>query len=246
MFEDIRRDLGMDENASMADVWKELPSCRTFAVKGVCPKLGRWFAWNDACAENLQDFHVLKCVLAYSYKDQPKLDPDAAAERARLASATRVAAQGDGSKADMRKEFSALKAALGGGTKLAYYVMTEQLWALCHILQVCTRPCWFWYSSEVKNTQNHLDSLDRTIKLQTTWAREIHLQELAGIPLSREPNLVRLIDEKRMWDTGEKCSVLVFHLLMRRCWSFVRHSSPPDCYAAILGHDVGARQAWIQ
>jgi hypothetical protein len=243
MFEDIRWDLGMDANSSMEEVWSELSSCRTFHCKGTMPKLGRWFAWNDAAEEQLSEFHVLKLVLAYHYKHEKKnLDPDAQAECQAISEAAKLAARGDGSKTDMRKEFSALKEALGGGTKLAYFVMSEKLFGLCRILQTCTRPIWSFYSSEVKNTLNDSDSLARSINLQSMWQSEQHLQELAGVPLSRDPQLVRLISEKNMWDTGDKCLHLIFHLLSRRTWSFVRHSAPPECYAGILSSDMVLRQ----
>eukprot|EP00435_Cladocopium_sp_Y103_P024945 s3343_g6.t1 len=164
------------------------------------------------------------------------------AECQAISAAAKLAARGDGSKTDMRKEFSALKEASGGGTKLAYFVMSEKLFGLCHILQICTRPIWSFYTSEVKNTLNQSDSLDRSMSLQTMWKREEHLQELAGVPLSQDPQLVRLISEKHMWDTGDKCLHLIFHLLSRRTWSFVRHSAPPECYAGILSLDEVLRQ----
>lgn len=40
------------------EVWSELSSCWTFHCKGTMPKLGRWFAWNDAAEEQLSEFPV--------------------------------------------------------------------------------------------------------------------------------------------------------------------------------------------
>ena len=236
-WEDIRDDLGMSPHSSMEEVWRELPSCRLFQAKGTCPKQGRWFAWNDAATEQLPEFHVLKMVLKYHHGSEDgkkKLDPDEHIEQEAIALATRRSMRGDGSRADMRQEFSDLKKALGGGTRLAYFCMSERLWALCHILQVVSEPCWTWYAHEVKENQNHIDCLNRTIHLQTHWAGENHLQRLAAIPTSRHPIFVRLIAEKRVLDTGPKTVDLCLHILMRRAWSFVRHNAPPDCYACIL------------
>ena len=243
MWEDIRTDLGMDPSSSMESVWRQICECRTWNVKGTCPKLGRWFSWQDAAEEQLPEYHVLKLVLAYHHRnDKTVLDPDLQAERQSVMAAARLASRGDGSKVDMRKEFSALKEALGGGTRLAYFCMSEKLWSLCLILQVCSRPCWTWYSSEVKNVQNHHDSLLRAVQLQTTWMRQVELQELASIPVSRDPQLIRLISEKGMTDCGVKTLELTMHLLMRRSWSFARHGAPPDCYASLLSQDVVAQQ----
>ena len=236
-WEDIRDDLGMSPHSSMEEVWRELPSCRLFQAKGTCPKQGRWFAWNDAATEQLPEFHVLKMVLKYHHGSEDgkkKLDPDEHIEQEAIALATRRSMRGDGSRADMRQEFSDLKKALGGGTRLAYFCMSERLWALCHILQVVSEPCWTWYAHEVKENQNHIDCLNRTIHLQTHWAGENHLQRLAAIPTSRHPIFVRLIAEKRVLDTGPKTVDLCLHILTRRAWSFVRHNAPPDCYAGIL------------
>lgn len=72
MWEDIRTDLGMDPLSSMETVWNQLAECRTFHVKGTCPKLGRWFSWQNAAEEQLPEFHVLKLVLAYHHKGEKR------------------------------------------------------------------------------------------------------------------------------------------------------------------------------
>ena len=59
-------------NSSMEEAWSERSSCSTFHCKGTMPKLGRWFAWNDAAEEQLSEFNVLKLVLAYHYKHEKK------------------------------------------------------------------------------------------------------------------------------------------------------------------------------
>ena len=244
MWEDIRDDLGLPSSSSPEQVWNAVAECSTFVTKRTLPKLMRWFSWHQAAVEQLPEMHALKLVLGYHYRQQgdSKLDPDSAEERRSLAAAARQAKQGSGSKEDLRKEFSRLKESLGGGTKLAYFLMSERLWAMCHMLVVTSRPLWDWYSDAVRTCKNADDSLRRLIGLVNHWHEDAHLQALAAVPINQDPALVRLWHDKRILDTPELVLELSMHFLKRRAWSMSKHACPPDNYAELLTCDRGPAQ----
>ena len=244
MWEDIRDDLGLPSSSSPEQVWNAVAECSTFITKRTLPKLMRWFSWHQAAVEQLPEMHALKLVLGYHYRQQgdSKLDPDSAEERRSLAAAARQAKQGSGSKEDLRKEFSKLKESLGGGTKLAYFLMSERLWAMCHMLVVTSRPLWDWYSDVVRTCKNADDSLRRLIGLVNHWHEDGHLQALAAVPINQDPALIRLWRDKRVLDTPELVLELSMHFLKRRAWSMSKHACPPDNYAELLCDHDGPAQ----
>lgn len=150
-----------------------------------------------------------------------------------------------GDAQQIRREFSKLKECLGGGPKLAYYCMTEKLWFHCAIIQLCTRPIWTWYSNSVKHCKSPDDSLALAISLQSDWASDHHLRELARIPTSKDPMLVRPLAHEKILDAPVKVSELTFHLLRKRCSSFSKHSFPPECYAQVFSEDGLCREASV-
>lgn len=225
-------------------VWDALAERNTFHTKGTLPKLSRWFSWNDSCEEQLPEFRGLKLCLGYHYQDS-KLDPDLAEEQRGLASLVNESKKKCGDAQQIRREFSKLKECLGGGPKLAYYCMTEKLWFHCAIIQLCTRPIWTWYSNSVKHCKSPDDSLALAISLQSDWASDHHLRELARIPTSKDPMLVRPLAHEKILDAPVKVSELTFHLLRKRCSSFSKHSFPPECYAQVFSEDGLCREASV-
>lgn len=160
-----------------------------------------------------------------------------------LAAAAAEAKRGGGDQAQMRREFSRLKETLGGGPKLSYYTMSERLWFHCAVVQLCTRAIWTWYSEHVREIKSPADNVQELIRMQSIWAKEPHIQTLAGVPTSRDPMLVRLLAHTSIFDAAEKVSMLSFHLLRKRCGSLSRHSCPPDCYAQLFSEHTDMRQA---
>ena len=185
----------------------------------------------------LPEFRVLKLVLGYHYGSQ-KIDPDLAEEQKNLSACVNEAKKGGADIQSLRREFSKLKEKLGGGPKLCYYCLSEKLWFHCCLTQLATRPVWTWYSESVKNIKHPDDSLLNSMRLQSGWSTDIHLQSIAGIPTSKDPMLVRLLNhEKFAAEVPEKLMSLICHLLKKRCFSMSKHSAPPDCYAQLLAAD---------
>ena len=237
LWQEIRDDMGLPSTTTRDGVWESLASCPTFFRKGGIAKQGRWFSWNDVAEEQMAEFHALKLVLGYHYGSQ-KLDPDLAEEQKTLSSCVNQAKKGGGDVQSLRREFSKMKENLGGGPKLSYYCMSEKLWVHCCLIQLATRPVWTWYSLSVKNVKNADDSLVNSMHLQSEWSTDFHLQSIAGIPTSKDPVLVRLLNhEKFATEVPDKLMSLICHLLKKRCFSMSKHSAPPDCYSQLLADD---------
>ena len=238
MWQEIRDDLGLPSTTTRDGVWDSLADCSMFFRKGGVAKQGRWFSWNDVAEDQMPEFHVLKLVLGYHYGSQT-FDPDLAEEQKTLSSCVGEAKKGGGDVQSLRREFSKMKEKLGGGPKLCYYCLSEKLWLHCCLVQLATRPVWSWYSESVKNIKNPDDSLLNSMRLQSEWSVDFHLQSIAGIPTCRDPVLARLLNhEKFATEVPDKLMSLICHLLKKRCFSMSKHSAPPECYAQLLAADA--------
>lgn len=244
-WETIRDDLQMPASSTMQDVWRKIPTTETFASKMTLPKLGRWFSWNQACEEQLSSWHILKMVLAYHFWDKD-MDPDVAAKKRELDAIARMSDENQEEKVNARKQFNLLKEKLGGGLKLAYFLMSTRLLQQIHILSMVTRPIWSWYAGSVKTINNCDDHVARLVSLATQWQRDPHLQETAAVPTARSHEMLELLHRREFEevraDTAKKTLDLTVHLLKHRTWSLSRASAPPDCYAELLHPDVEKQQ----
>ena len=135
-----------------------------------------------------------------------------------------------GRATDPRKELSLLKASMGG-FKLAYYLMTEDLFDHSKILYKVTEPLWCWYGKQVKNVKSPQDGRGYTelMTVGDAWQADNHLIQMVS-------NLQKTELWKEHLDTdlhepAEKIMMLSLHLLMNRVWTSSLFSLPPDAYA---------------
>ena len=120
-----------------------------------------------------------------------------------------------GRATDPRKELSLLKASMGG-FKLAYYLMTEDLFDHSKILYKVTEPLWCWYGKQVKNVKSPQDGRGYTelMTVGDAWQADNHLIQMVS-------NLQKTELWKEHLDTdlhepAEKIMMLSLHLLMNR------------------------------
>jgi len=76
---------------------------------------------------------------------------------------------------DPRKELNMLKS-LCGGFKLAYKLMTEELYDNCRLLACITRPLWDWYTQQIKDCKSPLDALHYSQQMTSSWMKDKHVQ----------------------------------------------------------------------
>ena len=146
-----------------------------------------------------------------------------------------------GRATDPRKELSLLKASMGG-FKLAYYLMTEDLFDHSKILYKVTEPLWCWYGKQVKNVKSPQDGRGYTelMTVGDAWQADNHLIQMVS-------NLQKTELWKEHLDTdlhepAEKIMMLSLHLLMNRVWTSSLFSLPPDAYAGLLSADAEIRK----
>ena len=244
----FKLDLNLPEHTSPQEVFDAICELPGFIKKGTLPKLSRWFSWNQSCEEQVPEFRVLRMVLKHWLGHAAdKLDPNDAVESRELKMAAKATQKSDGTKESLRSEFSRLKQNLGGGLKLAYYLMSDRLLQIVRLIAAATRPTWTWYADTVKSVKSAEDTVKQTTKLQKSWASDNHLIETAAVLTARSPEVVSLFEDpdlSRFKDSGDKLFKLVSNLLKRRAWSFAKqYTAPPDCYSAILGGSVAEAQA---
>ena len=243
VWETIRDDLQMPPASTYRDVWQMIPTLPLYNRKGTLPKLSRWFSWNQSYEEQISSWNVLKLALGYHFQDSIVDDPDVAQQKRDLDELARLQESPD-ERVNMRQQFSKLKESLGGGLKLAYHLMSNKLLQMTHIIAMCTRPCWTWYSASVRDMKNPKDHLQHLALLASSWQRDPHLRQTAAVPTSKCAELVALLSRHEFSDfadTPEKVFVLCGHMLAKRAWSLSRAAAPPDEYAEVLleGQNVG-------
>ena len=245
-WDSIRQDFGMPDSSTMSEVWDRLPTTRSFQSKCTLPKLSRWFSWNQAFEEQRDSWHVLKAVLAYHFQTTEIDDPDTAAQKRELDALAKMTDEKQEEKINARKQFSMLKEKLGGGLRLAYYLLSNRLLQQILIISAVTRPLWTWYSNSVKDIKNSEDHATRLMELADAWQQDDHLQQTACVPTSIGPEILELFHRSEFAnfdDTADKTFELTGHLLKHRVWSLSRASAPPDCYAELLHSNPQKRQA---
>ena len=267
--EKIARDLGRELSGDDHEIQNMLADVDSFMKKGSLVKASRWFSWNQLCCEQLCEFHVLKMLLANQFgEDEPcspmerercslhslsaQTEPGKAFFEGRVPESDHGERQEDavgdlqklseaGRTTDPRKELSLLKSSMGG-FKLAYYLMTEDLFDHSKILYKVTEPLWTWYGKQVKNVKSPQDGRGYT-ELMTvcdSWKGDKHLVQMVS-------NLQNTELWKEHFDTdlqepAEKIMMLTLHLLMNRVWTCSLFSLPPDAYVGLLSCDAEIRK----
>lgn len=245
-WERIRQELGMASFSGPCDVWGSLSELPTFSNKCTLPKLSRWFSWNQAAEEQMREWTALKTVLAYSFMNQPELNPDEAFQKRQVeAFAKDAAVKDEDDHMTFKQQFGKLKEKLGGGLKLCYHLMSDRLYHMIQVVSITTRPLWTSYVETVKTVKTPHDSVKSLEALSLQWASCNQLQETAALLTSRCHELADLLRLTAFEDTGENVADLTCHILAKRAWSLSRHSAPPDCYAGLLSEERQLKEARV-
>ena len=209
-------------------------------------KLGRWFSWNGCAHEQLPEYWACKMLYEHHLgaEQDPDDDPVAFDDLEAAAHAKTPFA-----------ELMQLKAA-NGGLRLAYKLMTHQLWQHAKLLCAVTRPCWSWYTKEVKEIKSPRDALlDALTKTRGRWMRDPQFYEIVRncfgqqAPASTRGSTADVLSDIGIAEGPSKLAdrmcTLSWVLIGHRAWSMaVRHHGPPECYADLLSPvEVQAQRA---
>ena len=122
-----------------------------------------------------------------------------------------------------------------GGFKLAYKLMTEDLYDNCRLLSIVTKPLWDWYTKQLKETKHPRDALQYSIQMAQNWNKDEHIRQMADLLIS-VPTFA-WCSTRGTLNVAKKVMNLVCHLMSLRLWSSSRYSHPPDSYSLLLSAD---------
>ena len=106
-----------------------------------------------------------------------------------------------------------------------------------------SRPCWTWYTQQVKDVQSAQEGLQQTIAWSSNWHKDPHL-----VDICRSMYDTKVLDRLLMYqslqgrdDQQNDSGRLVFkygaELLSHRLWSMARYGTCPECFAGLLSAD---------
>ena len=183
-------------------------------MKESLPKSGRWFSWMESAHAMLREWWASRMILEwYLGFDVP--DPDEC----------------------VMGKFKDLRAGKGG-LKLVHAVLSRSNWENCHVLLVCNRPLWDWYTVQVTELKTAHDAVDYAVHMSTRWCHDEQFFKLAKA-LSHDHDGIEVFrmlaewthDESRM---SSKILGYVVSLMGTRASSLSKHTAPPLRYAQAL------------
>ena len=263
LWQEFRERIAFDAGETVVNdirLFESLSELPSFKKKGTLIKPARWFSWNQCCEEFLPEFHTLKMLAKYEFQDSirplDEIDEDQKPEAGALTVSlgnkikpeSKQSAKDDEhilrslekmkKSFDPREELRVLKK-LCGGFKLAYKLMTEELYDNSKLLACITRPLWDWYTNQITNCKSPQDALKHIQEMTSTWMKDRHVQEI--IALMGQPEEFRWCQHRGTVHVEKKVSSMIFHLVSLRLWSNSKYSYPPDCYSLLLSDDADVR-----
>ena len=122
-----------------------------------------------------------------------------------------------------------------GGLRLAYILMSTQLWQYAKILQVVTKACWSWYSKQVKRIRGPHDNVRSILAAtQGRWRADPQLSETFRNVLLNRQNLLYMDIPLGESLLANRLLELTWALVGKRAWSLAaRYHGPPESYAGL-------------
>lgn len=127
-----------------------------------------------------------------------------------------------------------------GGLDLARRCLSLEAFENAHVMFICSRPCWSWYSWHIENIKTAKDNLQYQIELsKCKWTSEWHLHELAKmVSPNGVPKFEKLMNHASDQDSlASKIFGFSVELLGLRCATYSRYCTPPFCYVGSLDDD---------
>ena len=202
-----------------------LAELRSFTHKLGSPKASNWFAWHKQMYEHgLDDFYATKMIFEDQLPNEP--DPDAnncfaSCGPARQHRAAAAQLQG------------ILKA--GGGIRLAYKLMSDELHQNEKILYVAEQSSWSWYTTELEDTKTPQQAVHYSVRMsEGRWMAEQHVAKTFEL-VCRDPANLRLMEiPEGESHAALKAVSIAWGIAGKRLWTLTKHSYPPESYAGIL------------
>ena len=214
-------DMPMDTEAQQQAIFDRVCEMPSFGKHMAHPKLQNWFAWNQCCYDQLDEYYGAKCVF------ESELDPDQVDPGQECFSIN--------PSVDPRAELQRILKN-GGGIPLAYRLMKDGLYEHTKRLSVAEKATWDWYTAEVTQCKSPKDALAYSMR-NVEWSTEEHLYEtLANVCY----NAAYLQEMQLPYGPSQMATdalALAWRIVGRRAWTLSKHSCPPESYARILQVD---------
>ena len=209
---------------------------RSFNAAMDLAKVGRWFSWNSCARDQLGEYWVQKMILedhlgvGSPCASAGLVDPD----ESDIPFDDLLAA----SKAKTPQAQLAQLKAVNGGLRLAYKLMTSQLYDHCRLLYTVTKPLWNWYTDQVQNVKSPKQGLvELASNADRRWMRDPQFADLITNAFHSVPSLSYMDLPPAHSVMSSRLVSLVWNLLSHRAWSLAaRHHSPPQRYVELLSH----------
>ena len=196
--------------------------------------MGRWFSWNGCAREQLPEFHIQKMLLEHHLDAGPcssagqDRDPD---DCETAFDDLKAAARPQTHQAELAK----MKAA-NGGFKLAYQLMSSDLYTYSKVLYIVLRPLWSWYADQVTRVRTSKHGLAELLALaEGRWMSDPQFGDLVTNSLHCSASLSYMEVQAANSKLSDRIVSLMRLLLGQRAWSMAaRHHAPPQTYVGLL------------
>ena len=215
-------DMPMETEEQQQLIFERVCEMPSFGKHMAHPKLQNWFAWNQCCYDQLDEYYGAKCVFE-SELDQDN-DKDPGDERFSI-----------NPSVDPRAELQRILKN-GGGIPLAYRLMKDGLYEHTKRLSIAEKATWDWYTAEVTQCKSPKDALAYSMR-NVEWSTEKHLYETLANVCYNATYLQEMqlpLGPSRM---ATDALALACRIVGRRAWTLSKHSCPPESYARILQVD---------
>ena len=139
--------------------------------------------------------------------------------------------------------------AANGGFRLAYQLMSSDLYTYSKVLYIVLRPLWSWYVDQVKKVKTPKHGLTELLDLdEGRWMLDPQFGDLVTNSLHCSASLSYMEVQAANSKLSDRIVSLMRLLLGQRAWSMAaRHHAPPQTYVGLLsGCPLRQRRAMDQ
>ena len=223
-------DRPLDSPEDYTSLFDDIPFlARSFRRALDVAKMGRWFSWNGCASEQLPEFHIQKMLLEHHLDAGPCAsaghdgqirDPDDCATAF-------DDLQGAARAKTPQAQLAQLKAA-NGGFRLAYGLMSSDLYTYSKVLYTVLRPLWSWYVDQVESVKASKHGLAALLALsEGRWMSDPQFAALITNALHCSASLPCMQVAPGNSILSERIVSVTRTLLGQRAWSMAaRHHAP--------------------
>ena len=206
-------------------------------------KMGRWFSWNGCAQQQLPEFYIQKMLLEHHLQPCGPCSSAGSDESGKAGlcdpddcNTAFDDLEGAANAKTPQAQLAAVKA-VNGGFRLAYQLMSSDLYLYSKVLYVVLRPLWSWYADQVGSVKAPVDGIQELLCLdEGKWMSDNpSLSDLVTNALHSAESLSYMEVGLGNSVLSDRIVSVTSLLLGQRAWSMAaRHSVPPQSYVGLL------------